>query len=99
MIDLNSIQSRIYQNKLRNKFNVTDANLEFTNVLREVVEAIDAYNSNSPELGEELADIILFVIGIAAILNINIEHELISKLEINEHRQYKIEHGKFIKIT
>ncbi len=97
MIDLLNLQKRIYQNKINKGFNITDIKEEFINIIKEIAEAIEAYEQSSDSLGEELSDIIIYVIGIAAILNINIENELKQKVDIIEKREYCQQNGRFIK--
>lgn len=95
--ELQIIQQRIYLNKIQQQFNITDINAEFINIIKELTEAIEAHENNLPSFGEELADIIIFVIGIAAIADIDIEYELMNKLDINEKRTYVLKHGKRVK--
>lgn len=95
--ELQTIQRRIYQNKIHQQFNTTDINIEFINIIKELTEAIEAYENDLPSFGEELADIIIFAIGIAAIADIDIDHELMNKLDVNEKRKYVLEHGKRVK--
>lgn len=97
VIDLTEIQERIYQNKINKGFNVTDIKEEFLNIIKEIAEAIEAYEQSSDELGEELSDIIIYVIGIAAILKIDIENELKKKVDVIEKRKYHQLNGRFIK--
>lgn len=96
-IDIKTIQERIYQNKTDHQFNTTDINSEFINIFKELAEAIEAYNNQLPSVGEELADIIIFTIGLASILGIDIEDELLCKLDINEQRVYVHKQGRYMK--
>ena len=97
MIDLAELQNRIYRNKINKGFNVTDINVEFLNIIKEVAEAIEAHEQNLDNLNEELADIIIFVLGIAAILKIDIESELKQKVDIIEQRRYYQLNGRCVK--
>ena len=97
MIDLAELQNRIYQNKINKGFNVTDINAEFLNIVKEVAEAIEAHEQSLDNFNEELADIIIYVLGIAAILKIDIEHELKQKVEIIEKRRYYQLNGRRVK--
>ncbi len=94
---IQTIQQRIYQNKVDQQFNTTDVNAEFINIFKELAEAIDAYENSPASFGEELADIIIFAIGIAAISGIDVENEIMSKLDINEKRVYVLKKGKRVK--
>ena len=56
-------------------------------------EAYEAWRKKSPTLGEELADVAIYLLGIAEICNIDLGAEIERKMEINERRQYKIVDG------
>lgn len=89
MIDLQKLQKRIYKNKVEKGFNTTDINLEFNCIYGELAEAFEAYLKKKDDLGEELADVVIYIISLAEILGINFEEELLKKIEKNEKREYK----------
>ncbi|RKJ42033.1 hypothetical protein D7X94_00715 [Acutalibacter sp. 1XD8-33] len=94
MADWKELQKRVYQNKLDHNFNVTDINLEFCYLYRETAEAHAAWRDNKPDLGEELADIAIYLLGLAEILGYDLEDEVVRKMEINRRRRYeKVEGG------
>ena len=99
MLDLPALQTRIYQNKLNKHFNVTDIPLEFCLLQGEVSEAFAAYDQKDPTLGEELADVAIYLLGLAEIVGVNLEAELLRKVEKNERRQYIQKDGVTIRIT
>jgi NTP pyrophosphatase (non-canonical NTP hydrolase) len=88
MIDLEMLQKKVYQNKIAKGFNVTDIYKEFCYTYGELNEAFEAYKDKKDDLGEELADVVLYIMGLAEILDINLEKEIINKIEKNEKRQY-----------
>jgi len=88
MIDLKKIQKRIYANKVAKGFNVTDVNLEFSLTFTELAEAFRAYRTKKSDLGEELADVAIYLMGLAQILEIDLEEEMLKKIEKNERREY-----------
>lgn len=96
-MDLKEIQKEILQNKINKGFNITDINKEFCLLYGEVSEAYDAYRKNKDDLGEELADIAIYLLGISEILGKNLEEEIINKIEINKNRKYKNVNGTMIK--
>ena len=54
----------------------------------EVAEAFDAWNSGDDDLfQEELADIIIMVLSVAGTFGIDMESEVMHKVEINELRE------------
>lgn len=93
MIDLKRIQKEIYQNKLDKGFNVTDVNKEFCLTYGEMAEAYEAWRKNKNDLSEELADITIYLLGLSEILNVDLEAEILKKVNKNKHREYKIING------
>ena len=67
-MDLKKIQKDVYQNKVEKGFNVTDVNKEFCLLYGEVAEAYDAYRKKKDDLGEELADVAIYLLGLSEIL-------------------------------
>ncbi len=89
MIDLQKLQKEIFENKIAKGFNTTDVGLEFSLTHEELSEAFHAYRKKLPDLGEELADVAIYLMGLSAILNINLEDEILKKVEKNKRREYK----------
>lgn len=85
MSDLKKLQKEVYKNKLNKKFNVTDINLEFCLIYGELAEAYEAYRKGLPNLGEELADVCIYLLGLAEILKIDLELEILKKVEKNKN--------------
>lgn len=83
-----ALQQRAYQNKLNHHFNVTDINLEFCLLYGEVAEAYEAWNENHADLDEELADIGIYLLGLAEILHIDLGQAIVNKMTKNEQRVY-----------
>ena len=99
MIDLRELQKRVYQNKIAKGFNVTDIYKEFCYTYGELSEACEAYLKKKDDLGEELADVVLYLLGLSEILGIDLEKEIINKIEKNEKRQYIQKDGVNIRIS
>ena len=99
MIDLSAAQKRIYQNKINKKFNVTDVYREFCYAYGELSEAAEAYMKKKGDLGEELADVAIYLLGIAEIVGVDLESEILKKMEKNEKREYIQKDGVNIKIS
>ncbi len=89
MFDLKKLQKEVFQNKIEKGFNVTDVNLEFALTHKELAEAFEAYRKKLPDLGEELADVVIYLLGMAEILGIDLEKEILEKIEKNRKREYK----------
>lgn len=85
------IQKRIYDNKVKHDFNVTDINQEFCYLYGEVGEAYEAWSreKGEEELGLELADIAIYLLGLAEILGYDLGEEIEKKMAINAKRVYR----------
>ncbi|MFA6511756.1 MAG: MazG nucleotide pyrophosphohydrolase domain-containing protein [Patescibacteria group bacterium] len=93
MLDISKLQKEIFENKVAKGFNVTDVGYEFSLTYGELAEAFDAYRKKKPDLGEELADVAIYLLGLAAMLKINLEDEIVKKVEKNKKREYKTING------
>ena len=89
MVDLKKLQKEIYQNKLDKWFNIKNIDLEFNLIYWELAEAFEAYHKDLWNTGEELADVMIFILWLSEMLNIDIEDEIIKKIAINKARKYK----------
>lgn len=96
-MDLKKLQKEIYQNKVDKGFNTTDVNKEFCLLYGEVGEAYDAFRKGKDDLGEELADIAIYLLGLSEILGKDLEEEIKNKVQINKNRKYKDVNGIKIK--
>lgn len=98
MLDLNKLKEEIMDNKKKKGFNITDINLEFCLAYGELAETYEAYRKNKDDLGEEFADVMIYLLGLCSMLNIDIESEILNKLEKNKNRVYKKINGVNIKV-
>ena len=89
MIDLKEFQKIIYKNKVDKGFNVTNIEKEFCSTYGELSEAYEAYRRKKDDLGEELADVVIYLLGMSEILGIDFEKEIINKVNKNAYRVYK----------
>ena len=97
MVDLKKLQQEVYQNKINHGFNTTDINMEFCHAYGELGEAYMAWLKSKEDLGEEFADVIIYILGLSEILNIDLEKELVNKIKKNAKRKYKKINGVYIK--
>lgn len=88
-MELSKIQKEIWQNKIDKGFNITDVNKEFCLLYGEVSEAYEAWRKKKDDLGEELADIAIYLMGLSEMLEINLEEEIKNKVAKNKKRIYK----------
>ena len=98
MIDLKQLQKDVYQNKINHGFNVTDLNMEFCLAYGELAEAYSAWLKKKDDLGEELADVAIYLMGISEILGIDLEQEIQNKIKKNAKRIYKKVNGVLMKV-
>ena len=98
MVDLKQLQKRIYQNKVAKGFNISDIYMEFCYTHGELSEAFEAYRDQKEDVGEELADVAIYILGLSEILGVDLEKEIMSKVEKNEKRQYLQKDGMVIRI-
>ena len=95
MADWKDLQRQVYQNKVDHHFNVTDVPMEFCLLQGEVSEAFQAWSCQKPDLGEELADVAIYLLGLAEILQVDLGAEVERKMEINRRRRYGVVDGVF----
>lgn len=98
-MNMRKIQKNIWQNKVNKGFNTTDVNKEFCFLYGEVAEAYDAYRKKKDDLGEELADVAIYLMGLAEMLGFDLEDEILNKVEKNTKRVYKNVDGVNIKVS
>ena len=87
-MDPRQLQREVYQNKVDHGFNVTDVHQEFNLLYGEVAEAYVAWDRKLPTLGEELADVGIYLMGLAEILGVDLYAEMERKAAINRRRRY-----------
>ena len=97
MIDFIQLQKDVYQNKINHGFNVTDVNMEFCLAYGELGEAYMAWLKKKEDLGEEFADVVIYLMGLSEILGIDLETEIINKINKNATRVYAIENGVLVR--
>lgn len=93
MIDLKELAEIVYENKLEKHFNVTDIPMEICYLHGEVSEIWDAYIRKKGSVGEEMADVMIYLLGLSKILNVDLENELLKKIEKNRRRVYQMQDG------
>jgi NTP pyrophosphatase (non-canonical NTP hydrolase) len=88
-LEISAAQHLAWQNKLAKGFNVTDIALEFGLLTAEVSEAFTAWRNRLPDFGEELADILIYLAGLAQMTGIDLNAEVQHKLVKNAARVYE----------
>ena len=96
-MDFRGLQKAVYQNKVDHNFNITDINMEFCLTYGELGEAYQAWLKKHDNVGEEIADVVIFLMGLSEILGIDLQKEKEDKIEINKKRKYKRVNGVLVK--
>lgn len=91
------LQERVLANKAKHGFNTTDINFEFCLLYGEVAEAYDAWLKKKGDLGSELADVGIYLLGLAELTGYDLGEEIRKKMAINEKREYKRVKGVLVK--
>ena len=98
MTTFRDAQDRAWANKQAKRFNVTDVPLEFGLLYGEVAEAFDAWRKDRPSLGDELADVAIFLLGLAGMTGVDLGEAVEAKLAANEARVYRpLPNGTLVK--
>jgi NTP pyrophosphatase (non-canonical NTP hydrolase) len=88
-VDIRAVQQQAWDNKLAKGFNLTDAALEFGLLTAEVSEAFTAWRKHLPDFGEELADVMIYLAGLAQMTGVDLDAEVERKLAKNAARVYE----------
>ena len=59
----------------------------------EVAEAYEAWKKKQDTVGEELADIAIYLLGLSEILGVDLASEIEKKMKINREREYQVIDG------
>lgn len=99
MVELKKLQRQVYDNKVAHGFNVTSVDEEVCHIMSELSEAWEAYRKEGPEaFAEELADVAIFLLGLAEMQGVDLEKEILAKLKKNAARKYRrLDNGVMVK--
>ena len=97
MGQITDLQKRAWRNKLKQGFNITNVDREFNYTYAELAEAYDSHRKDKGDVGEELADTAIFLLGLAEMLGVDLEQEILSKMDTNETRTYTATNGHHTK--
>ena len=89
-LDIKELQKEVIQNKINHGFNTTVVKFELLLLYGEVNELFQAWlKDDDKNMGEELADVAIFLLGISEMLDKDLGKEILKKMEINKNRVYK----------
>lgn len=98
-MNIREMQKQAYNNKVKKGFTIDNIEKEFCFMYKEVAEAYEAYYRKKEDLGEELADIAIYLMGLSEILGIDLQSEIEAKIEKNKKRVYKVDNGVATRIS
>lgn len=87
-MEISHAQKLAWANKIAKGFNTTDVALEFGLLTAEVGEAFTAWRKHLPDLGEELADIVIYTMALAEMTGLDLDSEVERKILKNRARVY-----------
>lgn len=76
-------------NKRRKGFNTSDVPLEICLLQGEIAEFFQAWRRKQDDIGEELADVAIYVLGLAEMVGVDLQAEIINKMRKNAQRTYQ----------
>ena len=96
-MDIREMQKRAYENKVKHNFNTTNVEREFCLLYGEVGEAYEAWIKKHDNMSEELADVAIYLFGLAQMTGVDLQTEVEKKMAINEKREYVKVNGVLVK--
>ena len=97
MGQIKDLQQRAWKTKVTKGFNTTNVDREFNYTYAELAEAYDAWRKDKGSVGEELADTVIFLFGLAEMLGVDLEKAVQAKMDTNEKRDWIASNGHHIK--
>src|ERR1700761_4902124 len=97
-VDFATSQRLVWQNKLDKGFGTTDVPLEFCLLQGEVAEAFESWHKGRDNLGEELADVAIYLLALAEMTGVDLGAAVEAKMAENAGRRYRrLPSGAFVK--
>ena len=96
-MNIKEMQKKVWDNKIKHGFDLTNVEREFCLMYGEMGEAYEAYIKKHDNLGEELADIAIYLMGLSSMVGLDLQDEIEKKMEINSKREYVMVNGVLVK--
>ncbi|ERL64594.1 MazG-like family protein [Schleiferilactobacillus shenzhenensis] len=97
-LDITALQKEVYANKVAHHFNTTDTNFELLLMHGEMTELFHAIlNKDQTNVQEEMADVAIYLLGLAEIMHVDLGQAIVDKLAIDEQRVYTADGRKHLK--
>jgi NTP pyrophosphatase (non-canonical NTP hydrolase) len=93
VLDIRTAQEQAWRNKQNQGFNTSDVPLELCFLQGEVAEFFEAWRRKQSDVGEELADVAIYVLGLAEMVGVDLADEVSQKLSKNAARRYEVRNG------
>jgi hypothetical protein len=87
-VDIRTAQALVWQNKLAKGFSTSNVPLEFCLLSGEVAEAFETWHKDRPQVREELADVAIYLLGLAEMIGVDLQDAVEAKMAINRERTY-----------
>lgn len=92
-----TVQAYILANKIKHEWNTTDTNFEMLLAYHEMAELTTALlKHDHANIAEELADITIYLLGIAEMTDVDLAQAVHKKVAINDHRVYDAQGHKHL---
>jgi hypothetical protein len=88
-MDIRSGQKLAWENKVAKGFNTTNVPLEFCLLQGEIAEAFEAWRKGHEDAGEELADVAIYLLGLAEMTGVDLQDQIEAKMAKNAARVYR----------
>jgi hypothetical protein len=85
-VDIRSAQRLAWDSKVAKEVNLSDVPLEFCLLQGEVAEAFDSWRKGRVDVGEELADVAIYLLGLAQMTGVDLHDEIEAKMTRNADR-------------
>jgi len=97
-MQIRSAQKLAWANKVAKGFNTTDVPLEFCLLQGEIAETFDAWRKGREDVGEELADVAIYLLSLAEMTGIDLQDQIEAKMAKNAARVYhRLSNGVLVK--
>ena len=99
-MEIHAAQRSAWANKESKGFNTVDVPLEVCLLHGEIAEFVDAWRRGLPDIGEELADVAIYLLGLAEMVGVDLNDQVRWKLAKNEQRVYAAgQNGTMVKVV
>ena len=88
-MEIREAQRLAWANKIAKGFNANDVSLKFMLLHGEIAESFQAWRRAQPDLGEELADVALYLFALAEMNSVDLDGEIERKIAKNTRREYQ----------